>query len=140
MRTLLIRAKKFGEDHSRVWWGRLPYWGMLKLSRLDSVQVKALHKRSLAIHEEAFGPQHPTVADCLLLFADFYQEQRQFAVAELLYNRSLEINEHCRGSDHLKTAVNLEHLAELYRKTDRGDVAERAELRAASIRKVMREG
>jgi tetratricopeptide (TPR) repeat protein len=59
-----------------------------------------LYKRSLAINEKTFGPDHPAVATLLNTIAWLYQAQGRYADAEPLYKRSLAIQEKAVGSDH----------------------------------------
>ena len=50
-----------------------------------------LYQRALAIHEKAFGPDHPIVGRNLINLAGTYQAQNQYAQAEALYQRAVRI-------------------------------------------------
>jgi tetratricopeptide (TPR) repeat protein len=47
--------------------------------------AEPLYKRSLAIIERAFGPDHPDVARSLNNLVDLYQAEGHYAEAEPLY-------------------------------------------------------
>jgi tetratricopeptide (TPR) repeat protein len=90
------------------------------LAELYRVQAKyaeaePLFKRSLAIKEKAFGPDHPQVALGLNNLALLYDNQGKYAEAEPLYKRALAIWEKALGSDHPSVATGLQSLALLYR-------------------------
>ena len=93
---------------------------------------------TLAIAEEALGPDHPSVATSLNNLAELYDTQGDYAKAEPLYKRSLAITEEALGPDHPDVATSLENLAGLYRATNRSSDAEPLERRAARIRVIKR--
>ena len=78
-------------------------------------------KRALAIHEKAFGPEHPAVAQSLNNLALLYSSLSDYAKAEPLYKRALAINEKTLGPEHPAAAQSLNNLAVLY--TSIGDYA-----------------
>ena len=55
--------------------------------------AEPLLKRSLAIREQALGPDHPDVAGSLNNLAVLYKAQGRYGEAEPLYERSLAISE-----------------------------------------------
>ena len=85
-------------------------------------EAEPLYRRSLAIKEKAFGPEHPDVALSLNNLALLYDAQGNYAEAELLYRRALTINEKTLGPEHPDVATNLNNLAWLYH--NQGDYAE----------------
>jgi len=103
----------------------------------DYAKAEPLYKRSLAIAEEALGPDHPSVATSLNNLAVLYDTQGDYAKAEPLYKRSLAITEEALGPDHPDVATSLNNLA-LYRATNRSADAEALERRAARIRVIKR--
>ena len=56
-------------------------------------EAEPLFKRSLAIKEKAFGPDHPDVALSLNNLGLLYQNQGRYTDAEPLYKRALAIKE-----------------------------------------------
>jgi CHAT domain-containing protein len=84
--------------------------------------AEPLHKRALAIHEKALGPDHPNVAASLNNLAALYDGQGRYADAEPLLKRALAIREQTLGADHPDVAVSLNNLGKLY--ADQGHYAE----------------
>jgi tetratricopeptide (TPR) repeat protein len=78
-----------------------------------------LYKRSLAIWERAYGPDHPDVAASLNNLASLYQNQKRYVDAEPLYQHSLAIRETALGPNHPDVAESLNNLANLYDKLGR---------------------
>ena len=76
--------------------------------------AEPLFKRSLAIREQALGPEHPDVAMSLNNLALLYRVQGRYAEAEPLYQRSLAIWVKALGAEHPNVAMSLNNLAELY--------------------------
>src|SRR5215472_9425352 len=56
-------------------------------------EAEQLYQRSLAIREQALGPEHVDVADSLNGLAEIYYAQKKYAEAEQLYQRALAIQE-----------------------------------------------
>ena len=109
-------------------------WRMATASRENTAEAEPLYRRSLAIREEALGPEHPDVAMSLNNLAVLYREQGQYPQAEPLFQRTLEVLEKSLGPEHPNVAATLENYAELLRKTNREAEAERLEARAKAIR------
>src|ERR1700730_14667343 len=57
-------------------------------------------KHLLALAEQKFGPDHPSVAPPLNNLALLYVKQDRYAEAEPLYKRSLALREKALGPDH----------------------------------------
>ena len=55
------------------------------------------YKRSLAIGEKTFDPEHPEVAASLNNLAELYRAQGRHAEAEPLYERALAIRRKARN-------------------------------------------
>jgi tetratricopeptide (TPR) repeat protein len=77
-------------------------------------EAEPLLKRSLAIYEQALGPEHPSVAQSLSNIALNYSAQGRYAEAEPLLKRSLAIYEKALGPDHPDVAVVLSNLSMFY--------------------------
>jgi tetratricopeptide (TPR) repeat protein len=76
-----------------------------------------LVQRALAVHEEAFGPQHPLVAFSLNTLAGLYRQKGDLMKAEAFYHRALAILENVFGREHPDVATSLDGLARLYQAT-----------------------
>jgi CHAT domain-containing protein/tetratricopeptide (TPR) repeat protein len=91
-------------------------------------------KRSLAVAEQQYGPEHPAVSTALNNLAMLYGTQARYAEAEPLYKRSLAISEKVVGADHPFVAVAINNLATLYANQARYAEAEPLVRRALAIR------
>jgi tetratricopeptide (TPR) repeat protein len=87
----------------------------------DYAGAQPLFERALAIHEKAFGPQHPGTAWSLTHLAVVLQAQADYWRARPLCERALAIREKALGSDHPDTGTTLHLLAQLLR--DQSDLA-----------------
>jgi tetratricopeptide (TPR) repeat protein len=76
-------------------------------------EAEPLYKRSLAIRENGYGPDHQDVALILKSLAGLYHHQGRYTDAEPLYKRSLAIREKAQP-DHPDLAHSLNNLAALY--------------------------
>ena len=81
--------------------------------------AKALHERTLAIDEAAYGPDHPAVARDVNNLAQILLDLRQPEGARPLQERALAITEAAQGPDHPDVAIRLNNLALILR--DLGD-------------------
>jgi CHAT domain-containing protein/tetratricopeptide (TPR) repeat protein len=104
----------------------IPYTGRAQIDDLDALHEQVVHlhrqgkyseatkiaKRSLALAEKKFAPDHPHVGTSLYLVAFLYQAQGRYDEAELLYKRELAISEKGLG---ISVGISLNSLAELYR-------------------------
>ena len=89
-------------------------------------EATAVAKRSLALAEKKFGPDHPSVGTSLNNLAELYGAQGRYAEAEKLHKRNLSISEKALGPDHPSVGIALNNLAGLYRAQGRYAEAEDA--------------
>lgn len=73
-----------------------------------------LAEKSLALREQALGPEHPDTAKSLNSLAELYRAMGAYGKAEPLYDRALAIDEKSLGPEHPQTAISLNNLAALY--------------------------
>jgi tetratricopeptide (TPR) repeat protein len=81
--------------------------------------AERLLKRSMAVTEKAFGPDHPDVAQALNNLAAVYVRQGRNADAERFFKRSVATFEKTLGPNHPDLADVLENLAGLYKDQSR---------------------
>jgi tetratricopeptide (TPR) repeat protein len=93
--------------------------GILLLSKAAYAEAEPLLRRSLAIDEAAYGPEHPTVATALNNLAQLLKATNRLAEAEPLMRRTLAIDEAAYGPDHPTVATALNNLAMLLKATNR---------------------
>ena len=93
--------------------------GILLLSKAAYAEAEPLLRRSLAIDEAAYGPEHPTVATALNNLAQLLKATNRLAEAEPLMRRTLAIDEAAYGPDHPDVARDLNNLAGLLKATNR---------------------
>ena len=86
--------------------------------------AEPLYRRSLAICEASFGPDHPDVAIGLNSLAGMLYDTNRHAEAEPLLRRALAIDEASFGPDHPELATDLNGLAALLAATNRHSGAE----------------
>ena len=96
-------------------------------------KAEPLFRRSLAMQENALGPEHPNVALSLNNLAALYYAQGEYAEAEPLLQRSLAIREKALGPQHPDVAQSLNNLAVLYLAQGEYGEAERLARRALAI-------
>jgi tetratricopeptide (TPR) repeat protein len=97
------------------------------------LEAEPLYRRSLAIDEKSYGPDHPDVARDLNNLAGLLQAANRLAKAEPLYRRSLAIDEKSYGPDHPDVAGDLNNLAVLLKITNRLSEAEPLYRRSLAI-------
>jgi len=97
-------------------------------------QSKPFYQRSLAIRENALGPEHPDVAQSLIVLANLYENEGRYEEAEPLYQRALSIREKAFGPDDILTADTLGNLGILYHTVGKLSQAETLYQRALEIR------
>ena len=104
---------------------------------LDSTNCRSeaepLYRRSLAIFERSYGPDHPEVATGLSYLASLLPATNRQSEAEPLYRRALAIDERSYGPDHPTVAIRLNNLAGLLQATNRLAEAEPLYRRALAI-------
>ena len=96
-------------------------------------EAEPLLRRVLAIHEAAFGDQHPGVAIVLNNLASLLHDTNRIVEAEPLARRALAIHEAAYGERHPAVATNLNNLAMLLKATNRLVEAEPLVRRALAI-------
>ncbi|MEO8970535.1 MAG: FxSxx-COOH system tetratricopeptide repeat protein [Ktedonobacteraceae bacterium] len=80
-------------------------------------QAEPLLQQSLAIYEQALGPDHPELAQSLLYLGKISHEQGKYMEAESLFKRALAIQEQAAGSsepEHPEITQALTCLATFY--------------------------
>jgi tetratricopeptide (TPR) repeat protein len=87
-------------------------------------EAEPLYRRALAIAEESYGPDHPTVAIRLNNLAGLLRATNRLSEAEPLYRRALAIGEKSYGPGHPYVAIDLWGLAVLLEATSRRAEAE----------------
>jgi tetratricopeptide (TPR) repeat protein len=107
--------------------------GLLFKTKALHANAEPLYRRALAIAEESFRPDHPTVATRLNNLAQLLRATNRLAEAEPLMRRALAIDEASLGPDHPDVARDLINLAELLGATDRLSEAETLCRRALAI-------
>jgi tetratricopeptide (TPR) repeat protein len=95
--------------------------------------AEPLLRRTLAIDEAAYGPDHPSVAIDLNNLAGLLQHTNRLAEAEPLIRRVVAIFEASLGEDHPDVATALNNLALLLHDTGRTAEAEPLFRRALAI-------
>ena len=81
-------------------------------------EAEPLMRRALAIGEQSFGPEHPSVAIRLNNLAMLLQDTDRLAEAEPLMRRALAIGEQSFGPEHPTVAIRLNNLAMLLKDTE----------------------
>jgi tetratricopeptide (TPR) repeat protein len=125
-------AEEFGRHDPRLATS-LSNLARIHRARGDYAHAEQLYKRSLAVDEKAFGPDHEEIANSLNNLAQTYRAQRKFSFAQPLYERALEIRERAVGPDHPEVALTLDNLAQVYHAQGRFADAEPLSRRAVAI-------
>jgi tetratricopeptide (TPR) repeat protein len=81
-------------------------------------------RRALAINEQSYGAEHPTVARAVNNLAMLLQATNRLAEAEPLLRRALAIVKQSYGAEHPSVATGLNNLALLLQATNRLSEAE----------------
>jgi tetratricopeptide (TPR) repeat protein/transcriptional regulator with XRE-family HTH domain len=97
-------------------------------------QSQSLHRQALAVREQVFGSEHPTVAESLNALALFARFQGDYEQAERFHQQALAIREKTLGLEHPATAQSLNNLAVLYRTQGKYEQAEPLLQQALHIR------
>lgn len=95
--------------------------------------AEPLYRRSLALAEKRWGPEHSNVAIRLNNLAQLLQNTNRFSEAESLMRRVLAIDEKSLGPDHPEVGTDLNNLASLLREMNRLAEAEPLMRRALVI-------
>ena len=96
-------------------------------------EAELLYRRSLAISESTYGPDHTNVATHLNNLATLLNATNRLAEAEPLYRRALAIWEEALEPNHPQVAIGLNNLALLLQATNRLAEAEPLMRRALAI-------
>ncbi|MEI9476543.1 MAG: tetratricopeptide repeat protein [Deltaproteobacteria bacterium] len=104
----------------------------------EYAEAETLYKRSLAIREKSFGPNHPDVAASLGKLAELYITQGKYSEAESLLKQALDIGEKALGANHSDVGSSFKTLAELYYAQGRYREAESLSKRAIDIQEKAR--
>ena len=106
---------------------------VLLFAKASYAEAEPLMRRTLAIDEASYGPDHPTVAIRLNDLAQLLQATNRLEDAEPLMQRALAIDEASCGPDHPTVAIRLNNLAQLLQATNRLEKAEPLMQRALAI-------
>jgi CHAT domain-containing protein/tetratricopeptide (TPR) repeat protein len=96
-------------------------------------EAEPLHKRALAIMEQAVGLDSVLIAPELNNLAALYERQLRYAEAEPLFKRALSVRERALGQSHPDVGQSLNNLATLYEREDRHADSEPLFKRALTI-------
>lgn len=96
--------------------------------------AEPLQARSLAILENALGPDHPDVARSVNDLSVLYYQQGRYRETEPLHARVLAILEKALGPDHPDVAMSLNNLAMVYNQQGRYSDAETLHERVLRLR------
>jgi tetratricopeptide (TPR) repeat protein len=107
--------------------------GLLYYDTNRLAAAEPLFRRALAIDEQAYGANHPSVAIRLNNLAQLLQATNRLAQAEPLMRRALAIDEQAYGAAHPDVARDLNNLARLLQDTNRLAQAEPLMRRALAI-------
>ncbi len=105
----------FAEFQSR----RLYHSDMDRVERVVAEAVIETAKGALALAEQKFGPDHPSICAPLRELARQYANHSLYADAEALYKRALVISEKAFGPDHQDVQESLFALAVTYHNQSR---------------------
>ena len=94
---------------------------------------EVIAKRSLALAESLFGPDHTEVGVSLGNLGELWRAQGRYAEAEPMFKRALAIHEKAHGPDHTEVGASLNSLASLHQAQGRYGEAEPLFRRALAI-------
>jgi len=95
-----------------------------KQGRLEEILPRG--RQALARLEQDLGSDHPSVADSLIIFAQYTEELGNHSEAEALLRRALLIQEKALGPDHPQVTNTLQQLVGVLRAS--GQEAEAARM------------
>jgi tetratricopeptide (TPR) repeat protein len=96
-------------------------------------EAEPLFREALALSEKLLGPNHPSVASCLMNLGALLQAQHRYQEAEALMDRAVRIDAGNLPPDHPHIAIDLNDQAALLVARKRYRDAEQLLLRADSI-------
>jgi len=97
----------------------------------QGARAVALHQRSLALCEKAFGPQSREAAEVLSMLGDDAWRMGDLKTAQDYQTRALTVFETAVGPNHMATGIALGMLATIYK--DRGEFATAIDLHRRAI-------
>jgi tetratricopeptide (TPR) repeat protein len=98
--------------------------GLYLKQRARYEEAEPLYRRTLAVAEKSYGPDHPEVVTRLNNLAELLRATNRLDEAEPLYRRALAIDEKVLGPDHPNVGIRLNNLALVLQATNRLDEAE----------------
>jgi len=118
-RAFTLMESMVGPDDINL--ARGPMHSVAELYRLQGhlAESEQLHQRSLAIIENAVGPEHQDVAFPLYGLAELRLATGKYGEAEAFYHRALAVRDRALGPEHPETARVLDGLARLCEQTNR---------------------
>src|SRR6185295_2673948 len=118
-RMFEIRQRELGPDDREVAVA-LNFLAILYRAKDENTKAESLHRRALAIQENALGPEHPDVAATLNNIAlILHFNKGDYDGAEQLYQRALSIWVRAFAPDHPYIPAVLNNIATVY--VARGD-------------------
>lgn len=108
------KVKRDGETEEVASLANLAGWFVSNMGLYPAAEP--LYKRSLAIREQALGPEHPDVGQSLNNLAALYADQGRYVEAEPLYKRSLVVREQALGPEHPLTKQVMKNLKKCQKK------------------------
>ena len=94
--------------------------GLFLRSRAQFTEAKKIYERALAIHEAAYGPEHPDVAIGVNNLGGVLKDLGDLKGAKRNYERALAIQETVYGPDHPHVAIYVGNLGSVLQ--DLGDL------------------
>lgn len=99
LKSLSIRKKYFGEEHSTVA-ASLKNLAGIYFFQGELIKAEKLYLKALNIREKLFGQDHPTVASSLEDLGIFYKSTNRYKKAITFYCKTLEIRKKTLGERH----------------------------------------
>ncbi len=110
--ALVIRKKRFGEEHPEVA-RSLDNLGELLGAQGNWNGALRLHRRALAIRENVLGEEHPEVVANLMKIGEILRSRRDYAGAFAPYQQALAILQKVYGEAHPYVVTCLDNLGRL---------------------------
>jgi tetratricopeptide (TPR) repeat protein len=109
-----LEARFATEEGKERWWNELKE-RVRMLHQQDHLEeaIKVVEE-AVPLAEQAYGPEHPRVAEVLNNLGRLYRNQGQHAKAEPLHKHALAIYERSLGSEHDYVDTTLVDLVQLY--------------------------
>jgi tetratricopeptide (TPR) repeat protein len=120
------------ERLAEVW--RLRMEGIKAAKRLQNEEAEAFYWQSLRLHEETFGPEHPSLADSLGALAYEFGRHSRHSDAAPLIERAMTLLRQKPGPEYRGILQTLDGLASFHHERGRLEEAERYYLQALAAR------